>query len=85
MTIVVAALYKFVKLQDFAQKQHPLLSLCQAHEVKGTILLAPEGINGTIAGSRQAIDSIFSFLRSDSRLADLEYKESYADDLPLTA
>ncbi|NJR72774.1 MAG: rhodanese-related sulfurtransferase [Scytonema sp. CRU_2_7] len=82
MTIVVAALYKFVKLQDFAQKQHPLLSLCQAHEVKGTILLAPEGINGTIAGSRQAIDSIFSFLRSDSRLADLEYKESYADDLP---
>ncbi|MGH8001473.1 MAG: rhodanese-related sulfurtransferase [Brasilonema sp.] len=82
MTIVVAALYKFVKLQDFAQKQHPLLSLCQAHDVKGTILLAPEGINGTIAGSRQAIDSIFSFLRSDSRLTDLVYKESYADDPP---
>ncbi|MBW4593879.1 MAG: rhodanese-related sulfurtransferase [Brasilonema angustatum HA4187-MV1] len=82
MTIVVAALYKFVKLQDFAQKQYPLLSLCQAHNVKGTILLAPEGINATVAGSRQAIDCLLSFLRSDSRLADLEHKESYADDPP---
>jgi UPF0176 protein len=82
MTIVVAALYKFVKLQDFAEKQHPLLSLCQAHNVKGTILLAPEGINGTIAGSRQAIDCVLWFLRSDSRLADLEHKESYTNNPP---
>lgn len=82
MTIVVAALYKFVKLQDFAEKQHPLLSLCQAHNIKGTILLAPEGINGTVAGSRQAIDCILSFLRTDSRLADLEHKESYTNNPP---
>jgi UPF0176 protein len=82
MTLVVATLYKFVKLPDFAEKQHPLLSLCQAHDVKGTILLAPEGINGTIAGSRQAIDSVLSFLRADSCLADLEYKESYANYPP---
>ncbi|KAB8330565.1 rhodanese-related sulfurtransferase [Scytonema tolypothrichoides VB-61278] len=82
MTIIVAALYKFVQLQDFAEKQHPLLSLCQAHNVKGTILLAPEGINGTIAGSRQAIDCVLSFLRSDSRLADLEHKESYTNNPP---
>ncbi|WP_017318963.1 oxygen-dependent tRNA uridine(34) hydroxylase TrhO [Mastigocladopsis repens] len=82
MTLVVAALYKFVRLPDFADKQYPLLSLCQEHGVKGTILLAAEGINGTIVGSRQAIDSVLSFLRSDPCLADLEHKESYADDPP---
>ncbi|KAB8319627.1 rhodanese-related sulfurtransferase [Tolypothrix campylonemoides VB511288] len=82
MTLVVAALYKFVKLPDFAEKQHSLLSLCQSHGVKGTILLAPEGINGTIAASRQGVDSVLSFLRSDPRLADLEHKESYADYSP---
>lgn len=82
MTLIVAALYKFVRLPDFAEKQAPLLSFCQAQGIKGTILLAPEGINGTIAGSREAIDAVLSFLRSDSRLADLEYKESIAKSPP---
>jgi UPF0176 protein len=82
MTQVVAALYKFVRLPDFAEMQEPLLSYCQAQGVKGTILLAPEGINGTIAGSRHAIDSVLSFLRCDRRLIDLEYKESYTDSPP---
>jgi UPF0176 protein len=82
MTLVVVALYKFVKLPDFAEKQEPLLSLCKAQGVKGTILLAEEGINGTIAGSRDSIDSVLGFLRSDPRLADLEYKESDADYPP---
>ncbi|MEC4816114.1 MAG: rhodanese-related sulfurtransferase [Scytonema sp. PMC 1069.18] len=82
MTIVVAAFYKFVRLPDFAEKQSPLEDVCQECGVKGTILLAPEGINGTIAGSRSAIDSVLSFLRSDSRLGDLEHKESFADTPP---
>ncbi|MEH1895527.1 MAG: rhodanese-related sulfurtransferase [Nostoc sp.] len=79
---VVAALYKFVKLPDFAEKRDSLLSYCQEQGVKGTILLAQEGINGTIAGSRQAIDSVLCFLRTDPRLADLEYKESHAETPP---
>lgn len=79
---VVAALYKFVKLPDFAEKRDSLLSYCQEQGVKGTILLAQEGINGTIAGSRQAIDSVLCFLRTDPRLADLEYKESHTETLP---
>lgn len=79
---VVATLYKFVNLPDFAEKQEPLLSFCQEQGVKGTILLAVEGINGTIAGSRQAIDSVLAFLRADSRLADLEHKESYTQTQP---
>jgi UPF0176 protein len=78
MTQIVATFYKFVKLPDFADKQAPLLEFCGEQAIKGTILLAAEGINGTIAGSRQGIDSILSFLRSDPRLADLEHKESYA-------
>ncbi len=82
MTLVVATLYKFVKLPDAAEKQPPLLSQCQLQGVKGTILLAKEGINGTIAGSRDAIDAVLSFLRADPRLVDLEHKESVADAQP---
>ncbi|MDJ0737042.1 MAG: rhodanese-related sulfurtransferase [Nostocaceae cyanobacterium] len=82
MSLVVAAFYKFIRLPNYAEKQQPLLSLCQTQGVKGTILLAAEGINGTIAGYREAIDSVLKFLRSDSRLADLEHKESEADIPP---
>lgn len=59
--------------------QHPLLLHCQEQGVRGTILLAAEGINGTVAGSSQAIASLLTFLRSDPRLVDLESNESYAD------
>lgn len=81
-TQIVASLYKFVTLPDFAQIREPLLSFCIAQGIKGTILLAQEGINGTIAGSRQAVDAVLSFLRADPRLADLEHKESFADTPP---
>ncbi|MBD2691301.1 rhodanese-related sulfurtransferase [Anabaena catenula] len=80
--LVVAALYKFISLPDFAEIQEPLLSFCQEQGIKGTILLAPEGINGTIAGSRQAIDAVLGFLRDDTRFTDLEHKESYTETPP---
>jgi UPF0176 protein len=79
MPDVVAAFYKFVHLPDFAGKREPLLAFCQAQDLKGTILLAEEGINGTIAGSRAAIDRLLTLLKSDPRLADLEAKESLTD------
>ncbi len=82
MSLIVATLYKFVKLPDYAEKQQPLLSICEAQEIKGTILLAEEGINGTIAGCRQGIDTVINFLRSDSRFTDLECKESTAESPP---
>lgn len=82
MSLVVATFYKFVKLPDFAAQRFPLLSYCEAQGIRGTILLATEGINGTIAGTRQAIDATLARLRSDSRLADLEHKESVADQMP---
>jgi UPF0176 protein len=80
--ILVVTFYKFVSLPDFAEKQSILLSYCQAQEVKGTILLAKEGINGTIAGLRENVESVLSFLRFDPRLADLEHRESYTDTPP---
>lgn len=80
--IVVAAFYKFVSLPDCEELRSPLLQVCQAHQVKGTILLAKEGINGTIAGERFAIDAVLNYLRADDRLVDLEPKESEANQFP---
>ncbi|MEM8942016.1 MAG: rhodanese-related sulfurtransferase [Pseudomonadota bacterium] len=74
--VIVVALYKFVALPDFRELQGPLLDRCLELDLKGTLLLAEEGINGTVSGSREGIDALLSFLRSDSRLADLECKES---------
>lgn len=82
MALVVATFYKFVKLSDLSELRSPLLSHCQAQNIRGTILLAQEGINGTIAGTRKAIDSVLTYLRSEPRLADLEHKESPAEEMP---
>ncbi len=79
---VVAALYKFVTLPDYRELREPLLDECLAAGARGTLLLAEEGINGTIAGSRESIDRVLAYLRQDPRLADLEHKESYDDHLP---
>ncbi|MGK7929976.1 MAG: rhodanese-related sulfurtransferase [Microcystaceae cyanobacterium] len=78
MTQIVATFYKFVDLPNCEAKQKELLEICQQSQVKGTILLAKEGINGTIAGDRTGIDRVLNVLRSDAKLQDLEFKESYA-------
>ncbi|QDP00915.1 rhodanese-related sulfurtransferase [Thalassotalea sp. PS06] len=79
---VVCALYKFVRLENFEQIRKPLHQTMENNEVKGTLLLALEGINGTIAGPRQGIDNVLAFLKADERLADISYKESYTDNAP---
>ena len=79
---LTAALYRFVELPDFADLQAPLAACCRAHGVKGTLLLASEGINGTIAGKPDDVRAVLSFLRSDPRLARLEHKEAPATYLP---
>jgi len=80
--VVVAALYKFVALEDFHELREPLLDACLAAGARGTLLLAHEGINGTIASSREGIDEVLAYLRSDPRLQDLEHKESLDDHMP---
>lgn len=82
MQFVVCALYKFVKLENFADLRQPLLDEMLKHKVVGTLLLAHEGINGTVSGSRAAIDHLLSWLNQDERLNPIEYKESYTDICP---
>ncbi len=81
---LTAALYQFVDLPDFADLQAPLQACCEANDVKGTLLLAHEGINGTIAGPEDGIRAVLAFLRADPRLANLPHKESWSPKPPFT-
>ena len=80
--IVVCALYKFVTLENFQGLRQPLHNVLEANQVRGTLLLANEGINGTIAGSRAGINKVLNWLRNDPRLSDIDYKESFTDSMP---
>lgn len=79
---VVAALYHFARLDNYRDLQAPLLALCEAQGIRGTLLLAQEGVNGTISGSRAGIDAVLAWLRSNPRLHALEHKESFSDRHP---
>ena len=78
----VAALYHFTRFDDPAAIQGPLKDLCLSHGVTGTLLLAHEGINGTIAGGRGGIDAVLAHVRALPGCADLEHKESTASEQP---
>ena len=80
--IVVAALYRFVSLPNYKDLRAPLLKYCLSLDIKGTLLLAAEGINGTVAGSRESIDQLLAYLRADQRLQSLEHKESLYQEMP---
>ena len=80
--IVVAALYRFVTLDNYREMREPLVDECVAAQVKGTLLLASEGVNGTIAGSREGIDRVLAYLKADPRLAELDHKESFDESMP---
>ena len=83
---LTAALYKFVSLPDYKSLQEPILNACESNHIKGTLLLAEEGINGTIAGLPLDIHNLLNFLRTNplfkDRFADLEHKESFASEHP---
>lgn len=82
MTYLTAAFYKFVELPDFAQLKPALLAYCDERQVKGTILLAQEGVNGTIAGLPDRVREVLAYLRRDARLANLIHKESFTNKAP---
>ena len=80
---IVAAPYKFTSLPDFDVHQQPLQAVCDEHNVMGTILLASEGINGTISGSREGLDAVLAHIKAEiPGCEDLDHKESWADDKP---
>jgi UPF0176 protein len=74
--------YKFVPLPDAAALREPLLARAQSLELKGTILLAGEGINLFLAGAPAAVHALLAHLRADPRLADLQAKESWSAEVP---
>ena len=80
--VVIAAFYTFTRLSDTRTLKNRLLALCRDNTIKGTILLASEGINGTVAGDRTGIDNLKMFLHADGRFQALEYKESHAVQIP---
>ena len=77
---VVAALYKFVALPDYVALRDALYQHLVLNKVKGTLLLAEEGINGTICGTREGIEAVRQWLDADGRFGGLSYKESFADE-----
>ena len=79
MEHTVATFYLFADLPDFEAKQAPIKAYCESQSVLGTIILAPEGINGTIAGPSAGITAALEFLRADERLAKLPTRLSFTD------
>ena len=80
--LIVAALYRFTRFTDVAALRAPLDAICREHQVRGTLLLAPEGINGTIAGPRAGIASVVAHIRALPGCADLDVKLSSAAAMP---
>lgn len=81
-TITVCALYKFVTLEDYEILQEPLRERAAELDIKGTILLAQEGINGTIAGLEQDIRTLIAYLEQDQRFKNIDYKYSTTNERP---
>ncbi|WP_337267282.1 oxygen-dependent tRNA uridine(34) hydroxylase TrhO [Oryzifoliimicrobium ureilyticus] len=82
MPFLVAALYHFVSLKRFESLREPLFALCEDNGVKGTLLLAHEGINGTIAGPDAGVRKVLDYLRAQPEFKALEHKESRASRMP---
>ncbi|MEM6590156.1 MAG: rhodanese-related sulfurtransferase [Pseudomonadota bacterium] len=78
----IAALYHFTKVENPRALQGPLLSLCEAERISGTLILAREGINGTIAGPDAGIRTVFDHIRALPGFDTLVWKESHSTDQP---
>ena len=78
----ISAFYHFAPLDDFAAMREPLLRVAQEAGIRGSILLASEGVNGTIAGSQAGVERVLAHLRADPRLSALVEKASFAERMP---
>lgn len=80
--IIITTFYHFKNFPNFEEMKEPMLSFCKEQGMKGTILLAKEGINSTISGSREAIDNLYRYLKEDLDIQNLVYKESFNEEMP---
>jgi UPF0176 protein len=78
----VCALYKFARLENYADLRQPLFNVMDSNNVRGTVLLANEGVNGTISGSRQSVDTVLAWLNSHESLEPITTKESSTSESP---
>lgn len=78
----IIAFYQFTPFPDYREMQPVLLAWCKVHQIKGTILLASEGMNGTVSGAHDDIQKLIWYLQSLPGMSDFQWKESYADTLP---
>ena len=78
----VCALYKFVALDNYQDLREPLFKFMEENQVRGTLLLAAEGINGTIAGSQKGIEAVLDYLQRDHRLNPITFKNSFTEEAP---
>ncbi len=84
MNLIIATFYRFTELSNYYDMKYELETFCKKIDLKGTILLAEEGINSTISGTRSAIDNLFKFLDFDNRLCNIEWRETYANFQPFS-
>ena len=77
-----AAFYKFVHFPNYTSFQSKVLNFCTERNIKGTILLAEEGINGAAVGTKKNIYELLNFLKADNRFSDITHKESYSEEIP---
>jgi UPF0176 protein len=80
--IIIVALYRFVRLANFEELRQPLLRVMLDNQIRGTLLLAAEGINGTVAGEKKALKRLLDYLRHDDRLRGIDCKFSSDDTMP---
>ncbi len=79
---VIRAFYRFVELDDYIRLKEPMLEFCKSINMKGTILLAREGINSTISATEESMNKFWEYLGQDERLRDIPHKDSYAHTQP---
>ena len=80
--ITVCALYKFVEIKNLKELKNKILAFLKENNIYGTILIANEGINGTISGDNPKIINLINFLKSDVRFSNIEYKLSFTNNSP---
>lgn len=82
LPFVVCALYKFTQLNNYTELRPAFIKALEKHQIRGTLLLAEEGINGTISGTKNDIDTFLGWLQEDHRFEGIDYKFSYHQKAP---
>ncbi len=80
--VIITTFYHFINLPNFESLKDPFLTFCKNNGLKGTILLAREGINSTISGTKEGISNLYDYLRNDIGIQHLVYKESINEEQP---